>query len=198
MLEENALAACRGTPVAEKLESVLGKLVALLPEPLAVDPAELFSQFSFAARPSIPVQPEIWSTVVAGLIQNRQLEIRYNGKISRIHPLHLANLQGQWYLFARFYDYANFKQLSLGRMQSASLLEQPVNAEGFDVTRFVGATSGRFAGDRLAFDVELEFAADVADSVLEREWHPNQQATRQPDGSVRLRFHAKGEMELKR
>ena len=198
VIGSRALEQYRGTPIAAKLESVLAKLADVLPEEISLNPAELFSRFSFSSPPSIPVQPKIWETVVKGLLSRRRLEISYQGKTSTISPLHMANLQGAWYLFVRFYDYDNFRQISLGRIEKAKLLKQSVNDAGFDPAAFLSNTLYRFAGDNEPFTVKLVFDAEIAEQVLEQQWHPNQKTKTLKDGRVELEFAAKGDVEVKR
>ena len=193
-----ALGQYHGTPIAAKLESVLEKLSEVLPDEISINPTELFSNFSFSAPPSLPIQSRIWETVVKGLLSKRQLEITYQGKPSRIHPLHIVNLQGEWYLFVRFYDYANFRQIAIGRIEKARLLKTKVDPSDFDAEKLLTDTLYRFAGDNAPFTVTLVFDQEVADSVLEREWHSNQKTTTQKSGKVELEFTAKGDIEVKR
>lgn len=198
VIGSRALGQYHGTPIAKKLESVLEKLSDVLPDEISLNPAELFSSFSFSAPPSIPVKSRIWETVVKGLLSKRQLEITYNGKPHRVSPLHMANLQGAWYLFVRFYDYDNFRQISIGRIEKARLLKTQVDSAGFNAKELLADTLYRFAGDNDPFTVKLVFDKIVADSVLEREWHPNQKTTIQKSGNVELEFTAKGDIEVKR
>ncbi len=198
VIGSRALEQYRGTPIAAKLESVLEKLSDVLPDSISLNPAELFSRFSFSAPPSMPIKPDVWEIVVTGLLSRRRLDIIYQGKKSVISPLHMANLQGAWYLFVRFYDYENFRQLSLGRIEKARLLKEPVNDAGFDAQRFLGNTLYRFAGDNEPFAVKLVFDAEIAEQVLEQQWHPNQKTKVLEDGGVELEFSAKGDVEVKR
>jgi predicted DNA-binding transcriptional regulator YafY len=193
-----ALEQYKGTPVAAKLEGVLEKLSELLPDAISINPTELFSNFTFSAPPSIPIKPQIWETVVKGLLSKRQMEIAYNGQTARIHPLHMANLQGAWYLFVRFYDYDNFRQISIGRIEKTKLLREAVDATGFDPKGLLSDTLYRFAGDNEPFTVKLVFDAEIAEQVLEQQWHPNQKTRTLKDGRVELEFAAKGDVEVKR
>lgn len=198
IIGSRALEQYKGTPIATKLESVLRKLSEVLPDEISLNPTELFSRFSFSSPPSIPVQPQIWETVVKGLLSKRQLEIVYQGKTAPVHPLHLANLQGAWYLFVRFYDYGNFRQISLGRIEKATLLQQAADNSGFDSAAFLSDTLYRFAGDNEPFIVKLVFDKEIAEQVLEQLWHPNQKTSVQKSGNVELEFTAKGDIEVKR
>jgi len=198
VIGSRALEQYHGTPIAKRLESVLEKLSDVLPDEISLNPIELFSNFSFSSPPALPIKPRIWESMVKGLLSKRQMEITYNGKVSRIHPLHMANLQGAWYLFVRFYDYGNFRQISIGRIEKARLLKTQVDSAGFNAEELLSDTLYRFAGDNKPFTVKLVFDKAVADSVLEREWHPNQKTTIQKNGNVELEFTAKGDVEVKR
>ncbi len=198
VIGSRALEQYRGTPIAAKLESVLEKLSDVLPDEITLNPSELFSRFSFSAPPSMPIKPDIWEVVVSGLLSRRRLEITYQGKKSVISPLHMANLQGAWYLFVRFYDYDNFRQISLGRIEKAKLHKQAANEEGFDPATFLSNTLYRFAGDNEPFTVKLVFAKEIAEQVLEQQWHPEQKVKTLKDGRVELEFPAKGDVEVKR
>jgi len=198
MIGSKALRQYHGTPIAKKLETVLDKLSELLPDPISLNPTELFSNVSFSSPPALSIKPHIWETVLKGLLSKRQIKMTYNGKESRIHPLHLANLQGEWYLFVRFYDYDNFRQIALGRIEKARLLNQPADAVDFDIKKMLKGTVYRFASDGEPFAVTLVFDKEVADSVQEREWHPNQKIRLLKSGKVELKFSAKGDVELKR
>ncbi|MDF7801288.1 WYL domain-containing protein [Pontiellaceae bacterium B1224] len=193
-----ALEQYKGTPIAAKLESVLQKLSEILPDEITIHPAELFSRFSFSSPPAMPIRPKIWETVVKGLLSKRQLEITYQGKTSRVSPLHMANLQGAWYLFVRFYDYDNFRQIAIGRIETAKLLKEAVDDTGFDPNVFLSNTLYRFAGDNEPFTVKLVFDKAIADQVMELEWHPGQKTKTLKDGRVEMEFTAKGDVEVKR
>jgi len=198
VIGSQALTVYQGTPIAARLESILEKLSEVLPDEIILNPTELFSSFSFSAPPALPVKPRIWKSVVKGLLSKRQMEITYHGKSSRIHPLHMANLQGEWYLFVRFYDYEDFRQIALGRIERARLLKKPTNSSGFEIKKLLSDTLFRFAGDNKPFTVQLLFKKEVAESVLEREWHPNQKIKQLKNGKVELEFTAKGDIEVKR
>jgi len=89
----------KGTPMAEKLTAVFDKL---------------------SAPPAMPISSTVWKKVIQGLENQRMLEIHYRNwrgeKTSRVAPVHLANLQGDWYLFVQFEGFDNFRQIALSRI----------------------------------------------------------------------------------
>jgi proteasome accessory factor B len=198
LIASRALREFQGTPMAKQLESVFEKLAAFLPEQISINPHELFAQFSFTAPPSLPVHPDIWQTALKALLQKRMIEIKYgrNKNASKIKPLHLANLKGDWYLFVQYDGFDNFRQIKLARIQSAKLLTQNFEPVAFSADEFLNSTFGRFAGENEAYQVKLLFRPDAADDVKEREWHPKQKLRELKNGSVELEFKAKGLEEV--
>ena len=192
-----------GSPMADKLTAVFNKLSALLPDNITIRPEELFTQFSFTAPPTMPVSSDVWKKVVQGLENGRMLEIRYRNwkgeATRRVTPVHLANLHGDWYLFVQFENYENFRQIALSRIQNIKLLRKAVQIKGrFDAEKELLDTFSKFAGDNDPFRVTIQFSAEVAGSILERQWHPKQEVKQLKDGRVEISFDAKGDVEVKR
>ncbi len=197
------LEAFQGTPMAEKLTAVFNKLSALLPDNITVRPEELFTHFSFSAPPAMPISSKVWKKVVQGLETQRMLEIKYrNWKgeiIRRVAPVHLANLQGDWYLFVQFEGHDNFRQIALSRIQNIKLLRKRADIQGtFNAKKELADTFSKFAGENKPFRVTVQFDSEIADSVLERQWHPKQEVKQLKDGRVEISFDAKGDLEIKR
>jgi len=191
------------TPMADKLTAVFNKLSALLPDNITVRPEELFTHFSFSAPPAMPISSKVWKKVVQGLETQRMLEIKYcnwKGEIThRVAPVHLANLQGDWYLFVQFEGFDNFRQIALSRIQSIKLLRKRAEICGtFSAKKELADTFSKFAGENKPFRVTVQFDAEIADSVLERQWHPKQEVKILKDGRVEISFDAKGDLEIKR
>lgn len=193
----------QGTPMAKKLSGVFDKLSALLPDNITIRPEELFTRFSFVAPPAMPVSSNVWKKVVQGLETQRMLELQYRnwrGEMTyRVSPVHLANLQGDWYLFVQFEGFDNFRQIALSRIQSIKPLRKNIELQGrFNPKKELADTFSKFAGDNKAFRVTVQFAPEVADAVLERQWHPKQEVKTLKDGRVEISFDAKGDIEIKR
>jgi proteasome accessory factor B len=193
----------KGTPMAEKLSAVFDKLSAFLPDNITVRPEELFTRFSFTAPPAMPVSSTVWKNVVQALENHQWIEIVYRNwsgeKSARVAPVHLANLQGDWYLFVQYDGFDNFRQLALARIQSVKLLSKKAAIKGtFDPKKELANTFSKFAGENETFLVTVQFASEIAESVLERQWHPEQKVKNRKDGGVEISFEAKGDIEIKR
>jgi len=193
----------QGTPMAERLTQVFEKLAELMPESVTLNPEALFTRFSVTSPPAMPVNPKVWENVVRGLQTGVRLRIEYDGKNGptsyRVHPVHLANLQGDWYLFVQFEGYEDFRQLALSRIASTRLLKSKVEVIGhFDAEKELSNTFARFAGQNEAFTVTVVFNKEVAEEVTARQWHPKQKIRQLKDGRVEIRFAAKGDVEVQR
>ncbi len=203
LMGSKALEQYKGTPMAEKLTSVFEKLSTLLPDNITVRPEELFTRFSFTAPPAMSISSNVWKNVVQGLEARQMMEIKYRNwsgeKTARVAPVHLANLQGDWYLFVQYDGFDNFRQLALARIQSVKLLSKKAEIKGtFDPKKELANTFSRFAGENKAFQVTVQFDSEIAVSVLERQWHPKQKVKNLKGGCVEISFEAKGDIEIKR
>lgn len=203
LMGSKMLEAFQGTPMADKLTSVFEKLSALLPDNITVRPDELFTRFSVTAPPAMPVSSNVWKKVVQGLETGRILEIRYRnwrGELThRVAPVHLANLQGDWYLFVQFEGFDNFRQIALSRIQGIKLLRKNADIQGtFNAKKELANTFSKFAGDNEPFKVTVQFSKEVADEVIGRQWHPKQEIKPLKDGRAEISFDAKGDIEVKR
>jgi predicted DNA-binding transcriptional regulator YafY len=203
LIGSKALEQFQGTPMAEKLTAVFDKLSALLPDNITVRPEELFTRFSFTAPPAMPISSKVWNTVVQALENRQMIEIQYRNwsgeKTVRVAPVHLANLQCDWYLFVQYEGFDNFRQLALARIQNVKLLSKKANIVGsFDPKKELANTFSRFAGDNKAFQVTVQFHPEIAVSVQERQWHPEQTVKNLKNGGVEISFEAKGDIEIKR
>jgi len=196
-----------GTPVAAELRRLFSKLTELLPNKISLRPELLFSRFTFTSPPTKPVNPDVWATVVRGLLDQRTLKIRYRRfgeetrqkKWSRINPVHIANLQGEWYVFAVHAGYDDVRQFALPRIEAAELTDCPFDMPpDFDPDALLAGTFGRYAGDGKTHRVRLLFDKEVADWITERQWHPDQKLKRRRNGDVELSFPAKGLFEVQR
>lgn len=201
LVAEKALEQYRGTPIAAELERVFSKITDLLPEKITVRPELIFNKFSFTTPPTRAIDMETWSTVVRGLVNQKLLRMNYKAVkegVSQwmVAPLHMANLQGEWYLFGKAEGEDIIRQFAIGRIQKISLtdkaFEVPVD---FDAKKLLANTFGRFAGNH-SHTIRLLFDKEVAVWVLEKQWGPKQVTKTRRNGDVELSFSAAGVFEV--
>jgi predicted DNA-binding transcriptional regulator YafY len=208
LLGSRTLEQYHGTPVAKQLESIFQKLAELLPDKVRIRPEDMFNRFSFRCPPARAVTPENWAAVIRGLCEQKTLKMFYRkaeiaatepAKEYQFNPYHVANLQGEWYVFGVYDGQADVRQFSMARIERATVtaasFQMPAD---FDPEKLLADTFGRFSGKHESHTVRLLFSKEAARWVEEREWHPQQLLRRRRTGDIELSFPAKGLYEVQR
>ena len=113
-------------------------------------------------------------------------------------PYHLANINGEWYLFA--YDHARkdirtFVPVRVSSVkQTGKTFPRP---EKFSLEKRLRNSFGVHSGEG-QFDVLLRFNERVADYVREKKWHESQQLRELKGGEVELSLKLSSLMEIQR
>ena len=198
-----AMEAYRGTPVAKELERVFGKLAELLPDEISLRPEIVFNRFTFTAPPSKPIDEAIWTTIVRGALHHRSVKMSYRAMEAEkplervIDPYHVANLAGEWYVFAWCHRSNEVRQFSIPRISKAALLTDTFTVSpSFDADKLLSTAFGRFTSDEKVHKVKLLFSHEIAPWVLERQWHPKQKVKKRKNGDIELSFEAAGLFEV--
>jgi predicted DNA-binding transcriptional regulator YafY len=204
IVAEKALQQYRGTSFEKPLLSAIRKMEQSLPETISLDLSEVERTISFRTRAEPILDLKIFDGLAKATAARRQLELTYRkpgqqqSEQRLVDPYHLANINGEWFLFA--YDHlrrdlrtfvpARIKALrptgrTFGRPQKFSLERRLRDS--------FGVQSGQ--GE---FEVVLRFQAQVADYIREKKWHDSQQLRDLPHGGVELRMKLSGLAEVER
>jgi predicted DNA-binding transcriptional regulator YafY len=121
-----------------------------------------------------------------------------DGEVRLIDPYHLANINGEWYLFA--YDHAR-KDIRtfvparvLAVKQTGKHFARP---QKFSLEKRLRDSFGVHSGEG-EFEVVLRFNARVADYIREKKWHDSQQLKDLKGGGVELRLKLSSLIEIQR
>jgi len=201
LLASRVLEQYRGTPVAARVEQIFSKVAGLLPDKLAIKPELVFTRFSFTSPPSDPINERIWTTLVRGLLRQRSVEVVYRRpdvpepSARTLDPYHIANLQGEWYVFAWCHLRQTVLQFAMSRIEKATVTGRTFTVQpGFDRKKLDSGTFGRFtaAVGHKELSVRLRFAKACAPWVTEKQWGPGQKIHRRRNGDIELTFRASG------
>ena len=115
-----------------------------------------------------------------------------------VDPYHLANVNGDWYLFAFDHLRKDIRRFAPSRIvevhPTGKTFERPAR---FALEKLLqnsfGIHSG--AGDH---EVTLRFSEKVADYIREKRWHASQHLSEMPDGGVELRLRLGSLEEIER
>ncbi len=194
LIGTQALDMYQGTPVAGTLREIYQKLAELLPDKITLAPELLYDRMSFINAPARAICDDIWKAVIRGLMHQRVMQLDYKSpksphtKRHEIHPLHLANIEGDWYLLAFAPRFADITQYAVSRIQHAEVGEQMFRPPaGFDAAAVLKKRFGKYihrAGAEVL--VRVRFSAELAAFVAEKTWHPQQKLLPGRAGGVEL------------
>jgi predicted DNA-binding transcriptional regulator YafY len=115
-----------------------------------------------------------------------------------VEPLHVACMDGDWYLVAHCRLRKGLRHFALSRIRSARMLDERFEPLDFDPQKHFANRFGRFVGQRgESHDVAIRFSAEAALWVLERQWHPKQKVKRHRGGAITLSFPAPDLFEVR-
>ncbi len=204
VVAEKALQQYRGTNFEKPLLSAIRKMEQSLPETISVNLAEIEQTISFRTRAEPILDLEIFDALAKATARRQQLELNYRKPGQReperrlVDPYHLANINGEWYLFAYDHLRKDVRTFVPARIQSATptgrTFERP---KGFSLEKRLRGSFGVHSGEG-QYHVILRFNARVADYVREKKWHESQQLSELKSGGVELRLKLSSLAEVER
>jgi predicted DNA-binding transcriptional regulator YafY len=201
---EKVLRLYRGTPFEADLASAFGKLQELLPQEVNVSPDLLEAWLSLDLGPLYTPDAAVFRDVLAAQRQRRVALVRYRSLSSgrtgdrRIHPYHVFNLRGDWYVAAWDERRKEVRDFALHRIRRITLTTQTYEVQpGFDFRRYMADAFGIEKGGK-AVEVDIRFAPRQARWIRERKWHRSARIQEEMDGGLVLRLKVAETSELRR
>ena len=199
--------AWRETPLRETLATLFQKIQDSLKEPVSLDTDWVAEQVSFHFSGRGRVRRDHWRILIRALRSARLVQAEYQAAAHprpatlRLAPLHLACLEGEWYLLARRED-PKVRLYALRRFHSISILQarRPLDEEAFDARAFLARRFRRFVESEAAplKRARIRFDAETARWIEEREWHPEQSLRKHQDGGLTLTLPMTSVPEMRR
>jgi len=204
LIAEKALQQYRGTSFEKPLLSAIQKMEQSLPDTISLNLAKLDQAISFRTRAEPILNLEIFDVLAKAAAQRGQLELVYRKpgqaktEVRRVDPYHLANINGEWYLFAYDHDRKDIRTFAPTRIQSARTTGKTFpRPEKFSLEQRLQDSFGVHSGGG-DFQVVLQFGARVADYIREKKWHPSQKLRELKAGGVELTLRLSSLVEIER
>ncbi|HZL44426.1 MAG TPA: WYL domain-containing protein [Verrucomicrobiae bacterium] len=204
IVAEKALQQYRGTSFEKPLLSAIRKLEHALPETISFSLSDVNQSISFRTRAEPVLDLKIFDALATATARRQQIELAYRKPGRReieqriVDPYHLANINGEWYLFAYDHLRADIRTFVPGRIQSATTTGKTFpRPERFSLEKRLRGSFGVHSG-RGHYHVLIRFSPAVADYVREKRWHESQRLRELKDGSIELSLHLSGLLELER
>ena len=204
IVAEKALQQYRGTNLEKPLLSAIRKMEQSLPDTISVNLADIERTISFRTRAEPILNLEIFDALAKATAHRRQLELTYRKPGSKqteprlVDPYHLANINGEWFLFA--YDHArkDIRTFVPARIKTVKPTGRTFDRpQKFSLEKRLRDSFGVFSG-RGQYEVVIRFNARVADYIREKKWHESQQLRKRKGGGVELRLRLSSLVEIER
>jgi predicted DNA-binding transcriptional regulator YafY len=186
-LDEGGMLARHLQPLLDKLHGMLGTSER--------DAQELMKRVKIITPARRPVPGRIFELAGGALMQRRRIEMTYytrgrkaEGKRT-VSPQRLVHYRNTWYLDAWCHKTDGLRRFALDAIRDGVVLEQKAKDVAIkNVEAELDGGYGIFAGARQKSQwATLRFAPEAAQWVQHEQWHPEQVAKMEDDGSLTLR-----------
>jgi len=203
VVAEKALQQYRGTSFEQPLLSAIKKMEQALPDTISLNLADIERTISFRTRAEPILNLEIFDVLAKAVALRQQLEMHYRkpghaAEKRLVDAYHLANINGEWYLFA--YDHArkDLRTFVPARIQSVKPTGKTFErSQKFSLEKRLRDSFGVHAGEG-EFEVVIRFNARAADFIREKKWHSSQALRDLKDGGVELKMLLSSLAEIER
>lgn len=203
VVAEKALQQYRGTSFEKPLLSAIRKMEQALPDTISLNLADIEQTISFRTRAEPILNLEIFDALAKAVAQRQQLELHYRkpgqpAEKRLVDAYHLANINGEWYLFA--YDHArkDLRTFVPARIESVKPTGKTFErTQKFSLEKRLRDSFGVHSGEG-EFDVVIRFNARAADYIREKKWHPSQQLRELKNGGAELKMKLSSLAEVER
>jgi proteasome accessory factor B len=203
VVAEKALQQYRGTSFEKPLLSAIKKMEQALPDTISLNFADIGQTISFRTRAEPILDLKIFDALAKAVAERRQLELLYRKpghkpEARTVDPYHLANINGEWFLFAFDHARKDIRTFAPARIQAATPTGKTFErSRKFSLEKRLRDSFGVHAGEG-AYEVVLRFAPRAADYVREKKWHESQVLREFKDGSLELRMKLSSLSEIQR
>jgi len=204
VVAEKALQQYRGTPFEKPLLSALQKMQQSLPDTISLNLAEIDRTISFRTSAETILNLEIFDALRKAVAERKQLELLYRkpGQKSPeervVDPYHLANVNGEWFLFAFDHSRKDIRKFVPARISeikpTGKVFER---AKSFSLQKELRDSFGVHSGEG-EFEVVIQFNARAADYIREKKWHESQQLRELKNDGVELKLKLSSLVEIER
>ena len=144
-------------------------------------------------KPSYKIDIQILDTIRQAIKENLRIKCKYDGRDKILSPFGIvygANV----YLIGVEGDKPDPYVYRLHKVTDIELTEEKSDKRDFDIKEYANRSFGVYQNEIIK--VELRFSKEVAEDVLNYNFHPTQKVKQNDDGTVTVKFKASGELEI--
>lgn len=185
----------KNTPLEENFRSIMSKITNMLPDNVSVDSSLVNNEIHFISDPVTKLQNGVFNAVLKATKAHKTMEFEYKTAQNKEHekrefnPYHLICQKGSWYVIGYSFHAKDIRLYAMPRIRNAKITEKTFKIpKDFKLENHIDPNYGTWNTTTPHFKVELLIEPAIKTYVMEREWHKDQQITKNPDGSVLLSF----------
>ena len=204
LVAEKALQQYRGTNFEKPLSAAFKKLAASLPENISINFSDWEQTISFRTSAEPILDLGVFDKLSRATAGHQTLRLTYRKpgrkatELRVVDPYQLANINGEWFLFAWCHLRKDIRTFAPARIVGVEARGETFKRpEKFSLERRLRDSFGVIAGQG-DFEVVLSFDELVSDYIREKRWHPSQKLSELPDGGVELRLKLSSIDEIRR
>ena len=175
-----------------------------LPDTISLNLSDIDQTISFRTRAEQILDLEIFDALAKAAARRQQIELTYRkpghakSESRIVDPYHLANINGEWYLFAFDHARKDIRTFAPARIKlvkpTGKIFARPAK---FSLEKRLRDSFGVHSG-KGAHEVVIRFNPRAADYVREKKWHESQQLRELKGGGVELKLKLSSLFEIER
>ena len=204
VVAEKALQQYRGTSFEQPLLSALRKMQESLPDTISLSLNDIDQTISFRTRAEPILDLATFDALAKATAARQQLRLNYRKPGQHepeqrvVDPYHLANINGEWFLFAFDHLRKDIRTFVPARIKAIERTGQTFERrQGFSLEKRLRGSFGVRSGQG-QFDVVIRFNQRAADYVREKKWHGSQRLRDLRDGGVEQSMTLSSLLEVER
>lgn len=193
----------KNTPLESSFKNIMSKIAEMLPNQVSVDTSFLNKDISFISDPLPEIEEEIFNSVFKAIKSGKVITFRYRSvgsqeyKFKIFDSYHVLCQKGNWYVLGYEHAVEKTRVFALSRMKDISFTGETFKIpETFEVSKHVDLSFGIWNNTEEPVEYELLFSSGMANYILEREWHKDQEVKQLEDGSVLLKFKSNQRQQI--
>ena len=144
-------------------------------------------------KPSYKIDIQILDTIRQAIKENLRIKCKYDGRDKILSPFGIV-YGTNVYLIGVEGDKPDPYVYRLHKVTDIELTEETFDKGDFDIKEYANRSFGVYQNEIIK--VELRFSKEVAEDVLNYNFHQTQKVKQNDDGTVTVKFKASGELEI--
>ena len=204
LVAEKALQQYRGTNFEKPLLSAFQKMASSLPDTISLNLADWGQTISFRTSAEPILNLETFDALAKASAQKKQIALTYRKpgqqqtEVRVVDPYNLANINGEWFLFAFDHLRNDLRTFVPARIQAIKPTGKSfVRPQKFSLEKRLRDSFGVHSGQG-SHEVVIRFNEFAADYIREKRWHPSQELRELKEGGLELRLKLSSLGEIQR